>query len=105
MPSYYGLEKRDVKELELVIVGAGVAGLSAAIYASLLNINYVLLDAESVGGLANLAKTVENFPGVTGKRGPEIIQDLINQLKSVGGKLNTFEPAEEFDFSQRKSNN
>ena len=99
MPSYYGLEKRNIGELELVIVGAGAAGLSAAIYASLLNINHILLEAELGGGLVNLAKTVENFPGVTGKRGPEIIQDLINQLKSVGGKLNTFEPAEEFDFS------
>ncbi len=101
MPSYYGLEKRNAPELELVIAGAGAAGLSAAIYSSLMDINYVLLDAESGGGLMNLAKTVENFPGVVGKRGPEITEGLTKQLKRVGGKLNAFEPAEEFDFSSQ----
>jgi len=101
--SNYGLEKRNVKELELVIVGAGSAGLSAAIYASLMDIKYALLDAEAGGGLMNLAKTVENFPGVMGKRGPEITEDLIKQLEKSGGRLNSYEPAEEFDFSSSET--
>lgn len=101
MDSYYGLEKRDVRELEMVIAGAGAAGLSAAIYASLMDINYVLLDAETGGGLVNLAKTVENFPGVTGKRGPEIIEDMLLQLKKSGGELHSLEPAVAFNFSSR----
>lgn len=99
MKSHYGLEKRHRKNLELAIIGAGAAGLSAAIYASLLDINYVLLDAEAGGGLMNLAKTVENFPGVTGMRGVEITEGLIRQLEMAGGRLNSLEPAEEFHFS------
>ncbi len=103
MTSYYGIEKRNVRDLEIVIIGAGAAGLSAAIYASLMDINYVLLDAEAGGGLMNLAKTVENFPGIMGKRGPDITNSLIKQLDSLGGRLHTFEPAEEFDFSSQGS--
>lgn len=103
MTSYYGIEKRNVRDLEIVIIGAGAAGLSAAIYASLMDINYVLLDAEAGGGLMNLAKTVENFPGIMGKRGPDITNSLIKQLDSLGGRLHTFEPAEEFDFSSQDS--
>lgn len=101
MSNSYGLEKRNVPDLELVIVGAGSAGLSAAIYASLMDINYVLLDAENGGGLMNLAKSVENFPGVMGKRGPEITKDLINQLEKAGGSLNPYEPVEEFELSSQ----
>jgi hypothetical protein len=64
-------EPRKVQELELVIVGAGAAGLSAAIYAGLMQINHVVLDAEDGGGLMSLAKTVENIPG--GGLPPEIL--------------------------------
>jgi thioredoxin reductase (NADPH) len=95
----YGLEERSVPGLELVVIGAGAAGLSAAIYAALLRINAVLLDAESGGGLMNLAKTVENLPGVTGKRGPAITEALVAQLEAAGGRINSLEPAQELDFS------
>lgn len=92
MTGFYGLEHRDVDELELVIAGGGAAGLSAALYASLLDINYLIFDAEDGGGLMNLAKTVENLPGVTGRRGPEIAESLLAQLSAAGGSLHAREP-------------
>jgi len=92
MTGFYGLERRDVDELELVIAGGGAAGLSAALYASLLDINYLIFDAEDGGGLMNLAKTVENLPGVTGRRGPEIAESLLAQLSAAGGSLHAREP-------------
>lgn len=85
-------------DLELVIIGAGAAGISAAIYCSLMDINYVLLDAEEGGGLLNLAKKVENLAGVTGKYGPEIVSDMQNHLKLVGGKISGYEPARKLKF-------
>jgi thioredoxin reductase (NADPH) len=97
--SSYGLEYPRATQLELLILGAGAAGLSAAIYAALLNINTVLLDAEGGGGLMNLAKTVENFPGVTGKRGLTITESLLSQLEFSGGQVNTFEAAQDFEFA------
>jgi len=97
--AYYGLEDRNAPDLELVIIGAGAAGLAAAIYASLLRVNTVVLDAESGGGLMNLAKTVENFPAVSGKRGPAITAALLEQLEASGGRLNALEAAQEVDFA------
>jgi thioredoxin reductase (NADPH) len=94
-----GPQDRRPRGLELVIIGAGAAGLSAAIYAALLRINTVLLDAEDGGGLMNLAKTVENYPGVTGKRGPAITTALRAQLEAAGGAVNALEPAQELDLA------
>jgi thioredoxin reductase (NADPH) len=97
--SHYGLEERAVPHLELVIIGAGAAGLSAALYAALLRINTVLLDAETGGGLMNLAKTVENTPGITGRRGPAITASFLEQLEAAGGRLNALEPAQEIELA------
>ncbi len=97
---FYGREPRNVPELELVIVGAGAAGLSAAIYAALMEINFVVVDAEQGGGLMTLAKTIENMPGVSGKRGPELTQTLIEQLERNGARVRTFEPAQELRFAR-----
>ena len=98
--TYYGLEKRDVSELELVILGAGAAGMSAAIYCSLLEIKYVLLDAEEGGGLINIAKSVENYLGVVGKRGPDLARMFREHLTQVGGELNGFEPVQELSCQE-----
>jgi thioredoxin reductase (NADPH) len=98
MKKPYGLNKREISELELVIIGAGAAGISAAIYCSLMDINYVLLDAEEGGGLLNLAKKVENLAGVTGKHGPEIVHDMQEHLRLVGGKIRCYEPARRLKF-------
>jgi thioredoxin reductase (NADPH) len=100
MNTRYGLEKRTVQELELVIVGAGGAGLTAAIYASLLDINYLLIDAEAGGGLINIAKSIENYPGLTGIRGPELVDSFREHLQQVGGELHAYEPAEELCFRE-----
>ena len=100
MKTFYGLEKRDVSELELVIIGAGAAGMSAAIYCSLLDINYVLLDAEEGGGLINIAKAVENYLGVVGKRGPDLVRVFREHLAQVGGEINAFEPTQELSFKE-----
>ncbi len=100
MSTFYGLARRNVPELELVIIGAGAAGMAAAIYASLMDINYVLLDAEEGGGLMNLAKAIENYPGLTGIRGPDIVRAFREHLAKVGGELHPFEPAQELSFRQ-----
>ena len=98
MKNAYGLHKREIRELELLIIGAGAAGISAAIYCSLMDVNYVLLDAEEGGGLLNLAKKVENLAGITGKHGPEIVNDMREHLKLVGGEIRCYQPARELKF-------
>lgn len=102
MSTFYGLEKRNIAELELVIVGAGAAGIAAAIYASLLDIHYLLLDAEEGGGLVNIAKAIDNYPGLTGIRGPDLVRAFREHLEAVGGQIRSYEPAQELSFAENE---
>jgi thioredoxin reductase (NADPH) len=73
---------------ELIIIGAGPAGLTAALYAARAGIKTIILENLTVGGQINLTETIENFPGF----GPAISsQDLVNrleqQIKSLGVEI------------------
>lgn len=68
---------------DLAIIGAGPAGLSAAIYAARYKIDFILLGSV-VGGTMNEAFDVENFPGVEGKPGAKISETMTKQLKKFG---------------------
>ncbi len=65
---------------DLIIIGAGVAGMTASIYASRYKINHLLI-GETPGGQGTLAGTVENYPGYLAIPGPELMQKLIEQVK------------------------
>ena len=51
------------KEVDLLIIGGGPAGLTAAIYAVRGNLEVVLLESEVVGGQVASSYTIENYPG------------------------------------------
>lgn len=68
---------------DLIIVGAGVAGMTASVYASRYKINHLIFD-EIPGGQGMLAGEVENYPGYVSIPGPELMQKFIEQLKSYG---------------------
>ncbi|HUV42460.1 MAG TPA: FAD-dependent oxidoreductase [Patescibacteria group bacterium] len=65
---------------DLIIVGAGVAGMTASIYASRYKIDHLLI-GETPGGQGTLAGTVENYPGYLSIPGPELMQKMIEQVK------------------------
>jgi thioredoxin reductase (NADPH) len=84
-------------DYDVAIVGAGVAGLSAATYAGRSGLKAVVLDMGTAGGVANNAPIVENFPGFESIPGHELaarmrsqaaryaeIRELV-QVKSVKG--------------------
>lgn len=71
---------------DLIIVGAGVAGMTASIYASRYKINHLIF-AETPGGQGMLAGTVENYPGYISVPGPELMQKFIEQVKSYGVEI------------------
>ena len=58
----------DKKVHDLVIVGAGPAALSAAIYTCREDIETVLLEKGVIGGLAAITDSVENYPGFPTRR-------------------------------------
>ncbi len=70
---------------ELVIIGAGPAGMSAAIYGRRAGLDVLVLERKATGGQINITDEIENYPGVAHATGPEV-GDL---LKNHALKFNT----------------
>jgi thioredoxin-disulfide reductase len=67
---------------ELIIIGAGPAGVSAAIYASRQKMNLLLISKDMGGQIAKKAVDIENYPGFDKISGPNLIKVFEEQLKT-----------------------
>ena len=70
-----------MKKVDIVIIGAGMAGISAAIYLKRANANFVLLEGNLAGGMLNKLKSVENYPAMPNTTGSDILIALMEQLR------------------------
>ena len=84
----------------LAIIGAGPAGLSAAIYAARAGLNPVVVAPVSGGQLQGKGVSVENYPGVAGDTGPGIVAKMTKQAIESGA-LFFQEEVLEIDLSSR----
>lgn len=72
----------------LIIIGSGPAGYTAALYAKRANIDVCLINGDRPGGQLMITTEVENWPG--GKenlQGPELMDNMYNQLKRLNVKI------------------
>jgi thioredoxin reductase (NADPH) len=77
------------KKFDVIIIGAGPAGLTAAIYLLRMNMRILVLEKKYPGGRANLAPIIENFPGFEeGIKGTKLTNKMVNHIKKLGGKIN-----------------
>lgn len=77
-----------VKEVELLIIGSGPAGLTAAIYSARDGIETLVLMGELPGGALTLTTVVENFPGFPeGVNGYELMMRMMQQAEKFGASL------------------
>lgn len=68
---------------DCVIIGAGVSGMTAAIYLKRFNQNIVLLEKMGYGGQINQTLKIENYPGFSSIDGPTLAQNIYQQIQNL----------------------
>ncbi|MCM2281031.1 MAG: thioredoxin-disulfide reductase [Bdellovibrionaceae bacterium] len=85
----------------VIIVGSGPAGLTAAVYSSRANLKPLMIEGEEAGGQLMITSDVENYPGFShGVTGPELMAEMRKQAERFGTRFIT-RNVTKVDFSSR----
>ena len=87
-----------MQEFEIVIVGAGPAGLSAGMYVARQNVSCLVI-SKDLGGQMNLIPKLENYPGTIMSSGPILAKTLETQYLSFKGEI-VYDTVEKIDESE-----
>ena len=87
---------------DLIIIGAGAAGLSAGIYAARSGLKTLIIDEKISGGTTADAPTVENYPGFAQISGSELAEKMTAQCRKTGVTINEIETVSALDLKAEK---
>lgn len=75
------------KEYDVIVIGAGPGGMTAALYASRANLKVALLDRGVYGGNMNNTAEIENYPGFASIMGPDLSEKMFQGATQFGAKF------------------
>lgn len=88
------------KNVKMLILGSGPAGLSAALYGARANLEPIVLTGMDLGGQVSLTNTVENYPGFPDGIGGQELVDLFQRQAEKFGARVEFDTATQVDLLQ-----
>lgn len=83
---------------DLIIIGAGPAGITAGLYGARSGLKTLILEEKTPGGAAAETPLVENYPGFEAISGRDLSDRMAEQCKKVGAKINELQKVVELDL-------
>ena len=93
--------KAGLRHVKVLILGAGPAGLSAALYSARAELKPVVLTGTQIGGQVAITNTIENYPGFPEGVGGSELGDLFQKQAERFGARIEIDSAQSVDFSSR----
>ena len=90
------------KAIDVVIIGSGVTGLTAALYAGRMKLSTLVLETDLVGGQIVNASEIENYPGFTSIRGSELVEKIRQQAEFFGASIDEFDKIVNVELTDKK---
>jgi thioredoxin reductase (NADPH) len=87
-----------MKNFDVIILGGGPAGLTAAIYITRGKKSALVIDTGTVGGQVNLTHAIANYPGLEEISGYKLARNMKKQAKSFGAVIKSNSVIEDFSF-------
>lgn len=86
-----------MKNHDVVIIGSGIAGMTAGIYLKRNNIDTLIIENDTPGGQLNRSNAIENYPGYVSIDGPSLAYNIYNQVNKLNIEY-LFDNIKEIDF-------
>ena len=87
-----------MKSYDLLIIGGGICGMTAAIYAARANLSVCILEKNICGGLVNWTNTVENVPSYPSIHGMDLMARCREHVASLNVAIEEVDEVERIDF-------
>ena len=89
---------KELRQRDVIIIGGGLAGLTAALYAGRMNLSVLVLESALVGCQIVNATAIENYPGFAAIKGSELVDSVQQQAEHFGAVIDEFDGIQRVDL-------